>query len=72
MTVFFSDRKIVDYDTAKTSDTKKYAEFFNHLLENGIYTAPSQFEAMFISYAHTDEDIEYTADVISNKYSRIS
>ena len=72
MTVFFSDRKIVDYDTAKTSDTKKYSEFFNHLLENGIYTAPSQFEAMFISYAHTDEDIEYTADVISNKYSRIS
>ena len=72
ITVFFSDRKIVDYDTAKTSDTKKYAEFFNHLLENGIYTAPSQFEAMFISYAHTDEDIEYTADVISNKYSRIS
>lgn len=72
MTVFFSDKKIVDYDTAKTSDTKKYAEFFNHLLENGIYTAPSQFEAMFISYAHTDEDIEYTADVISNKYSRSS
>ncbi len=72
MTVFFSDRKIVDYDTAKTSDTKKYAEFFNHLLKNGIFTAPSQFEAMFISYAHTDEDIEYTADVISNKYSRIS
>lgn len=72
MTVFFSDRKTVDYETAKTSDTKKYAEFFNHLLENGIYTAPSQFEAMFISYAHTDEDIEYTADVISNKYSRIS
>lgn len=72
MTVFFSDKKIVDYDTAKTSDTKKYAEFFNHLLENGIYTAPSQFEAMFISYAHTDEDIEYTADVISSKYLRIS
>lgn len=71
MTVFFSDKKIVDYDTAKTSDTKKYAEFFNHLLENGIYTAPSQFEAMFISYAHTDEDIEYTANIISNKYSRI-
>ena len=64
MTVFFTDNKVTNYDTALTSDTKKYAEYFNFLLENNIYTAPSQFEAMFISAAHSDEDIEKTADVI--------
>ena len=37
---------------------KKYAKFFNYLLENGIYIAPSQYEAMFVSMAHSDEDIE--------------
>lgn len=64
ITVFFNDEKITDYDTAKKSDTKRYAEYFRYLLENNIYTAPSQFEAMFVSDAHTDEDIEYTCEVI--------
>ena len=50
---FFTDKKVVDYDTATTADTKRYAEYYNHLLENGIYAAPSQFEAMFVSFAHT-------------------
>lgn len=58
MTAFFTDKKVVDYDTATTADTKRYAEYYNHLLENGIYAAPSQFEAMFVSFAHTDYDIE--------------
>lgn len=49
MTAFFTDKKVVDYDTATTADTKRYAEYYNHLLENGIYAAPSQFEAMFVS-----------------------
>ena len=64
ITVFFNDEKVTDYDTAKKSDTKRYAEYFRYLLENNIYTAPSQFEAMFVSDAHTDEDIEYTCEVI--------
>lgn len=58
MTAFFTDKKVVDYDTAITADTKRYAEYYNHLLENGIYAAPSQFEAMFVSFAHTEDDIE--------------
>ena len=65
MTAFFTDRKVCGYETAKNSDTEEYARYFNYLLENGIYTAPSQFEAMFVSYAHTDEDIEYTCKIIS-------
>lgn len=64
MTVFFNDNPVTDYDTALKCDTKKYAEYFRYLLDNNIYTAPSQFEAMFVSDAHTDEDIEYTCEVI--------
>jgi glutamate-1-semialdehyde 2,1-aminomutase len=65
LTVFFTDKKVVDYATAKSSDTNKFANYFTYLLENGIYCAPSQFEAMFVSFAHTDKDIDYTCDVIS-------
>lgn len=64
MTAFFTDRAVTDYDTAKAADTKRYADYFNYLQSNGIYTAPSQFEAMFVSFAHTDEDIEKTCNVI--------
>lgn len=66
MTIFFTDRTVTDYDSAQTADRKRYAEYFRYLLENGVYTAPSQFEAMFISYAHSAEDIQKTADIISN------
>lgn len=66
MTVFFTDARVTDYDTAQTSDTKAYARYFKYLQSNGIYTAPSQFEAMFVSYAHSDEDIEKTCKIISS------
>lgn len=54
-----------DYDSALTSDTKAYTEYFWKMLDNGIYVAPAQFEAMFVSVAHTKEDIERTCEVIS-------
>ena len=66
ITAFFTDKKVVDYDSAKTSDTKKFAKYYSYLLQNGIYSAPSQFEAMFVSNAHSEEDINYTCEVISN------
>ncbi len=65
MTVFFTDKTVRDLESAKTSDTVRYARYFRYLLEKGIYTAPSQFEAMFVSYAHSDEDINKTAEIIS-------
>lgn len=65
LTAFFTDQKVTDYDTAKTSDTHRYADYFRYLQDRGIYTAPSQFEAMFVSAAHDDKDIGYTCDVIS-------
>ena len=64
MTVFFTGEKVKDYDTAKTADTARFAEYFRHMQDNGIYTAPSQFEAMFVSFAHSDEDIAKTCEAI--------
>src|SRR5881296_2092896 len=58
--VFFTKGPVVDYASAKRSDTQVYAKFFHQMLEKGIYFAPSQFEAAFLSTAHTSEDIEHT------------
>jgi glutamate-1-semialdehyde 2,1-aminomutase len=57
---FFSAERVVDYASAKKSDASRYAIFFRAMLENGVYLAPSQFEAGFLSLAHSDEDIERT------------
>jgi glutamate-1-semialdehyde 2,1-aminomutase len=58
--MFFTDKEVHNYDDAKTSDLKKFARFHRGMLEQGIYLAPSQFEAGFTSLAHTDEDIDKT------------
>jgi glutamate-1-semialdehyde 2,1-aminomutase len=67
VSTFFTAKKVTDYNSALTSDTKNYAKYFQYLLTNGIYIAPSQYEAMFISNAHSDEDIEKTCKII-NKF----
>lgn len=66
LTVFFTDSVVTDYDTARACDTEKFAEYWRHMLGCGIYAAPSQFEAMFVSYAHSDEDIERTIQAIKS------
>jgi len=58
--MFFNDKKVIDYETAKTSDTKLFAKYFAGMLKKGIYLAPSQFEAGFLSTAHTKEDLDKT------------
>jgi glutamate-1-semialdehyde 2,1-aminomutase len=60
MSVFFTSQPVVDYATATSSDTEAYARYFNGMLQQGIYLAPSQFEAMFLSDAHTQQDLELT------------
>ena len=60
MCAFFTPGPVVDWATAKKSDTKVYAKFFHHMLDAGVYLAPSQFEAAFMSVAHTPRDIERT------------
>ena len=59
MTLFFTDEKqVTSLAEAMTSDTQKFADYFKTTLESGIYIAPSQFECLFVSYAHTDQDID--------------
>ncbi len=59
MTAFFTDKdQVTSFDEAMASDTKKYAAYFREALNNGLYIAPSQFECLFVSMAHTQEDLE--------------
>ena len=60
LTTFFAAGPITDYARAKRSDTQRYARFFHGMRERGVYFAPSQFEAAFVSLAHTDADIDTT------------
>jgi glutamate-1-semialdehyde 2,1-aminomutase len=60
-TFFFTSGPVTDYESAKRSDTARFGRFFRAMLERGIYLAPSQFEAAFVSAAHTEEDIRRTA-----------
>lgn len=62
--MFFTDQPVVDYTSAKTSDTKAFAEYFKAMLKNGIHMAPSQFEAMFLSNAHTEKVIGETLEAM--------
>ncbi len=60
LTLFFTDAAVTDYASARRSDTKRYAAFFRQMLDRGVFLAPSQFEAMFLSLAHGDDEIEAT------------
>jgi len=59
-TIFFTPEPVEDYGTAKKSDTEAFVRYFVHMLERGIYLPPSQFEAVFVSLAHSQEDLERT------------
>jgi len=61
LTAFFTASPVVDLASAKRSDTARYARFFHAMLERGVFLAASQFEAAFVSLAHTDDDLEAAA-----------
>ena len=63
MCMFFTEEPVTDFSTAVKSDTELYGKYFHKMLEKGIYLAPAQFEAMFISTAHSYEDLDYTISV---------
>ena len=63
--IFFTEEKVCDYSSAKTSDTKAFANYFLSMLKGGIHLAPSQFEAMFLSDAHSEDVIHETLKVFS-------
>jgi len=68
---FFSGERVVDYASAKRSDTSRYARFFRAMLASGVYLAPSQFEAGFLSLAHGEQDIERTVQAAEEAFAGI-
>ena len=69
-TLFLRRGPVRDYEDAAASDTQRYGALFRHLLERGIYLAPSQFEAMFLSLAHGDEEIDRTVEAVADFFAR--
>jgi glutamate-1-semialdehyde aminotransferase len=65
-TLFMNDKPVRNFDDAQTSDTARYGALFRHLLAKGVYVAPSQFECMFISLAHGDEEIDRTIQAVAD------
>ena len=71
-TPFFVDAPVTDYASARRSDTKLYARFFHAMLERGVYLAPSQFETVFISSAHTEREIADTVTAAEASFAEIA
>ncbi len=67
-TFFFTPGPVTDYESAKRSDTEKFGRFFRNMLARGIYLAPSQFEAAFVSAAHTGQDVERTVEAARESF----
>jgi glutamate-1-semialdehyde 2,1-aminomutase len=72
MTAFFTPDPVTDYATAKKSDTARYGRFFRAMLARGVYLAPSQFEAAFVSLAHSDDDIDRTVAAARSALAEIA
>ena len=66
LTLFATDSRVRNFDDAQRCDTERYAELFRHLLGQGVYVAPSQFEAMFVSLAHGEEEIDRTIAAVGS------
>jgi glutamate-1-semialdehyde 2,1-aminomutase len=71
LTGFFCSGPVRDYATAKLADTKRYAAFFQAMLERGVYLAPSQFEAGFVSLAHTEAEIDATVEAAQAAFNAV-
>jgi glutamate-1-semialdehyde 2,1-aminomutase len=66
LTFFCKQRSVTNYEDARAADADRYAALFRHLLERGIYVAPSQFEAVFVSLAHTDAEVDRTIEAVAD------
>ncbi len=71
LTIFFSSEPVTDFASAKRSDTDRYANYFRQMLSRGVFLAPSQFEAMFVSAAHSDDDIAATIESARDSFLSI-
>lgn len=70
--LYFTEQEVTNYESAKTSDTRAFADYCNYMLEHGIYLAPSQFEAMFLSLAHTEELLNETLQTVEQYFAGLS
>jgi glutamate-1-semialdehyde 2,1-aminomutase len=68
---FFTAEQVIDFKSACSSDTEKFGRFFSAMLEEGVYLAPSQFEAAFMSTAHTDEEIDFTIEAARKAFKKV-
>jgi glutamate-1-semialdehyde 2,1-aminomutase len=71
LTPFFTERPVHDYQTALTADTRAYAAFFREMLARRVYPPPSQFEAWFLSAAHTERDVDRTVRAAAEAFKRL-
>lgn len=69
--LFFTDKNVTDFKSAKTSDLARYGRYFHAMLSGGVYFAPSQFEAVFVSLAHSEEDIDRTVSQVADAFRHI-
>lgn len=67
--LFFTESPVTDYESAKTSDTKAYADYCNFMLDHGVYLAPAQFEAMFLSMVHTKSQLDHVLELAGEYFS---
>ena len=69
--LFFTGGEVVNASDARTSNTERYSRYFNGLLERGVYVAPSQFEAGFVSVVHSEADIDATVRAANEALSKL-
>jgi glutamate-1-semialdehyde 2,1-aminomutase len=69
-TFFLTDKPVINWDSAKNSNTGQFKELFHWMLERGVYLAPSQFEAGFMSAAHTEKDVATTVEAMRGFFQR--
>lgn len=70
--VYFTDQPVIDYEGAQASDSEKFAQFFRALLANGVYIAPSKYEAWFLTTAHQEEHIDFTIRAVEKAFRQMS
>jgi glutamate-1-semialdehyde 2,1-aminomutase len=70
LTLFAADAPVRNFEDARACDVERYGALFRFLLEEGVYVAPSQYEAMFVSLAHGNEEIEHTIDAATRFFTQ--
>jgi glutamate-1-semialdehyde 2,1-aminomutase len=72
LTMFFTSEAVTDFESAKRSNTERYGAYFRSMLDRGVFLAPSQFEAMFVSAAHSDDDVAATIEAAGAAMAELS